>query len=208
MHEGRTQPVVRLAQVVPGPHAWGLGALGGLDGEVTIVDDVLWLARPMPDGTASITHGPIDTLDKEQGAALLVVANVAAWHELDVATAVSWQDLDTFLEGQLVALGHPIEAPVALRIDGTVASLRWHVVDGSKLEPGAGHADHARSAVSGVLERVDAQVVGFFSRGHQGIFTHAGSHSHFHVVTTDGKVTGHVDAMDLVPGSSLRIARR
>jgi alpha-acetolactate decarboxylase len=208
MHEGRTEAAAQLADVLPGPHAWGVGALEGLAGEVTILDDRVWLARSKPDGTASISHGEIADADFAQGAALLVVANADAWDELPVSTNIAWSGLDSCLESQLIAHGEALDAPVLLRIDGPVATLRWHVIDGSKMQPGAGHAAHARSAVSGVLEQADAQLVGFFSRAHQGVFTHMGSHSHFHVVTRDGALTGHVDGVDLVAGARLLLPRR
>lgn len=57
MHEGRTKAAVRLDQVVPGPHAFALGALSELRGEVTVVDDVVWTAYPRDDGTAEVRTG-------------------------------------------------------------------------------------------------------------------------------------------------------
>jgi hypothetical protein len=203
MHEGRTESAVRIGEVVPGPHAWGVGALEGLFGEATVLDDVVWLARPNPDGTATVSRANLGAPDQSQGAALLVVANVAAWDELPITEPVAWSALDAFLESRLRARGEALSAPVALRIEGPVGSLRWHVVDGSKLAPGAGHAEHARTAVAGTIDRADARLVGFFSRDHQGVFTHAGSNSHFHVVVGDGLASGHVDAVDLQPGARL-----
>jgi alpha-acetolactate decarboxylase len=208
MHEGRTEAAVKLADVLPGPHAWGVGALAGLAGEVTILDDVVWLARPSPDGNASISHGAIREVEEGLGAALLVVANVTAWDEVPVTTKVPWRELDAFLETELAARGEALDQPVPLRIEGRVVSLRWHVVDGSKMQAGAGHAAHAGSAVSGVLESTDAELVGFFSRAHQGVFTHADSYSHFHVITRDRAVSGHVDGVDLAPGTRLLVPRR
>lgn len=37
------------------------------------------LARPNPEGTASVSHGAIGDIGKTESSALLVVANVAAW---------------------------------------------------------------------------------------------------------------------------------
>jgi acetolactate decarboxylase len=138
----------------------------------------------------------------------LVVANVSTWDEIPVIADVPWRDLDAFLESALAAHGAALDRPLALRLDGPVAALRWHVVDGSKLQPGGGHADHARSAVSGLLERADARLIGFFSRTHQGVFTHMGSRSHFHVITADGAISGHVDGVDLRAGARLLVPRR
>jgi alpha-acetolactate decarboxylase len=208
MHEGQTQAAVRLAEVVPGPHAWGLGALEGLHGEATVLDDAVWLARPKADGTAEVRRAELDGADAAQGAALFVVANVESWSETVVQNEVPWDQLDPFIEAAIRAHGVGRDAPVAVRVEGPLAMLKWHVVDGSKLLPGAGHAEHARTAVSGVVERSDARLIGFFSTSHQGVFTHAGSWSHFHALVESSRVSGHVDGVTLEPGARLLIATR
>lgn len=208
MHDGRTQSAVKLADVIPGPHAWGLGALEGLRGEATVLDDVVWLARPKADGSAEIVRADLADTDAALGAALFVVANVEAWDETVIQNDIPWDRLDSFLESHLAARGVALEVPIALRIDGSVSMLKWHVVDGSKLGPRAGHAEHARTAASGVVERADARLVGFFSTAHQGVFTHAGSRSHFHVVIENLHLSGHVDEMVLQPGARLFIAAK
>lgn len=206
MHEGRTEAAVRLADVVAGPGTFGLGALAGLHGEVTVLDGVAWLARPRPDGTAEVRRADLAGADRDQGAALFVVARVASWHEIPLTNDIAWSQLDAFLGAALKERGHALDVPVALRVEGPVANLRWHVIDGSKLEPGAGHADHARSAVSGRFERIDAKLVGFHSTAHQGVFTHAGAHSHFHAVVEDPLTSGHVDEVTLLRGARLFVA--
>jgi hypothetical protein len=208
MHEGRTQSAVKLADVVPGPHVWGVGALEGLHGEATLLDDVVWLARPKADGSAELSRADLDGVDAAQGAALLVVANVDAWAETVVPNEVPWSQLDSFIENELAMRGVALDVPVAVRIDGPVAMLKWHVVDGSKLAAGAGHAEHARTAVRGAVDRADARLVGFFSKSHQGVFTHAGSRTHFHVLIESQRVSGHVDTMALQPGARLLIATK
>jgi hypothetical protein len=37
------------------------------------------------------------------------------------------------------------------------------------------------------------ELVGFFSKKHQGIFLHHGASLHLHMVSADGDVSGHVD---------------
>jgi acetolactate decarboxylase len=206
MHEGRTEAAVKLADVVGGPGTFGLGALTGLNGEVTVIDGVAWLARPRPDGTAEIRRADLAGADRDQGAALFVVAGVASWREIPLADDVAWSQLDAFLGAALQERGYALDVPIALRIEGPVANLRWHVVDGSKLEAGADHAEHARAAVSGRFERADAKLVGFYSTAHQGVFTHAGAYSHFHAVVDEPLTSGHVDEVTLLRGARLFVA--
>jgi alpha-acetolactate decarboxylase len=209
MHEGRTAGSVTLSDQVPGPHAWGLGALGALRGEVTVLDDVAWLALPQADGTAQVRRGDLGGADHEQTAALFVVAQVDSWDEVAVSKEVPWSQLDTFLGSALQARGFALDVPTPIRLEGTVSALRWHVIDGSKLTPGHGasHADHARSAVQGKLENSAVKLVGFYSTAHQGVFTHAGSSSHFHVVAEALGVSGHVDELHLTPGIRLLLPK-
>lgn len=205
VHDGRTEATVRLADVLPGPHAWGLGAIERLNGELTIMDDVVWQATPR-DGSSEVRRlrsGDVGTL----GATLLVLANVDAWEERAVTRHVAYAELDAYLAELL--RGRPdLSPPVALRIEGVVRDLRWHVVDGSKLAAGGGHAAHARTAVSGTIDAASAHIVGFYSEQHQGIFTHMGSHSHFHVLIDAPLVSGHVDALALTPEARIYLPAR
>ncbi|MDB4985151.1 MAG: hypothetical protein JWN04_329 [Myxococcaceae bacterium] len=208
MHEGRVGGVVKLADVVPGPHAWGLGALEGLHGEVTVLDDRVWLAVPGPNGQVVMRPADLGGADREQQAALFVVANVSGWLELVLDSDIPSSDLDAFLKQRLAASGFTFDQPIPVRVEGPVTMLRWHVVDGSKLAPGATHAEHARTAIVGRLENTDVSLVGFFSEHHQGVFTHAGSSSHFHVVSKTPLVSGHVDELALARGARLLVPAR
>lgn len=196
MHEGRTDAAVRVADVVPGPHAFALGALSELRGEVTVIDDVVWTAYPRDDGTAEVRTGAVD-----EGAALLVVAAVPSWREVVVADDIAADALDAEIERLASTAGVDTSAPFPVRVSGPLVDLRWHVVDGRKLQPGSSHAEHARTAVSGVEANVDGELLGFFSKAHAGVFTHHGSNTHFHVVLAARPLTGHVDRVAIGRGA-------
>jgi len=51
-----------------------------------------------------------------------------------------------------------------------------------------------------------ATVVGFFSRNHEGVFTHSGSRAHLHVVLEKGD-SGHVDELRAGPQVKLILPR-
>ena len=102
-------------------------------------------------------------------------------------------------------MSHPF--PVA--IDGPLLDLHWHVIDGRKQPPGGGgsHDDHMKLAIKGNQPKAKGTLVGFFSKQHQGTFTHMGSLTHLHVVLTTEKITGHVDAVPIRKGAILRLPR-
>jgi alpha-acetolactate decarboxylase len=199
MHEGRTGPAVQLRDVVPGPHAYGIGALGELRGEVTVLDDVVWLAYPRADGTADVR--PDAGVD--EAAALFVVAQVERWRGVPLTEDIEADGLDAAIARLAAAAGVDTTRPFPVRITGTLVDLRWHVVDGSKLAPGSSHADHARTAVRGAAPEIDGELVGFYSTQHQGVFTHRGASTHFHVVAAAANITGHVDGVGVRRGATV-----
>jgi alpha-acetolactate decarboxylase len=96
---------VELAEVVKRPHAYGVGALERLEGEVTIIDGTVLVCR---------SEGGRPQLDKSRTtptdeAALLVVAHVDRWQEVPVTKALSGEALEDFIadagkkEGRITA---------------------------------------------------------------------------------------------------------
>lgn len=199
MHEGRTGPSVRLADVLPGPHAFGIGALSELRGEVTVVDDVVWLATPRGDGTADVRTDPAS----DEAATLFVMANVARWRQVPIEADVPSDALDATVEQLAAAAGVDTARPFAVRIEGPLVNLHWHVVDGSKVPAGAGHDEIMRTSIRGEEESAAGTLIGFFSKQHQGVFTHHDSNTHFHVVIADRKLMGHVDRVDVGRGATI-----
>lgn len=205
MAEGRTAARVRISDAALGPHLFGVGALGQLGGEVTIVDDIAWLARPNDDGTVSIGNTPVR--DAHDGAALLVVANVASWREWPIAGDVPWADLDAYLGRQIEGGGYSRRDPIPVIIRGPLKELRWHVVNGTRVRAGADHRAHLEGSIAGHVSAApeDATLIGFYSREHEGVFTHHGSFSHFHVVSPASSVAAHVDGVAVLEGARLRL---
>lgn len=198
MHEGKTEAHAELASLPEGRHTYALGALSELRGEVTVLDGTVWLAYPNDDGTARIRA------EKTSGerATLFVSAQVERWRSVRLERDLTPAEFDARFEALAAARGVDTGKPFPFRIDGTFRDLQWHVVDGRKLA-GGGHADHVRSAVRGTLAEASGTLVGFFSKAHQGVFTHAGSNSHLHVVAPGAKVSGHVDAVVVPAGAEV-----
>ena len=58
MHEGKTEARVALKDVAPGPHAYAVGAVSGLRGEVTILDDDIIVSLGEAGGTVRTAFFP------------------------------------------------------------------------------------------------------------------------------------------------------
>ena len=199
MHEGKSGPQVALSSVVPGPHAYGVGALSELRGEVTVFDDEVWLAYPNDDGSARVSKVRVSN----EQAALLVVADVAAWRRIPIASEVPFERLDDEIERFARANGADERRPLPLIIEGSFVELSWHVVDGRKLTAASTHEQHAAAAARGKVGRSGGALIGFFSTHHQGVFTHMSKKTHFHAVLPDENLSGHVDGVTVLAGATL-----
>jgi acetolactate decarboxylase len=208
MAEQNTAARVRVADAAVGSHTFGVGALSQLSGEITILDDTAWIARPSDDGTVSVSHYPVQRAQAD--AALLVVADVEDWRESTVADDVPWGNLDDYLGRQIEARGFPLQEPVPVLISGPLAELHWHVIDGTRIRGGADHVGHLEGAVKGHIPATPeaTTMIGFYSRAHEGVFTHHGAFSHFHVVIAASSVAAHVDRVVLSKGARLRLPAR
>ncbi len=200
MHEGKTSAAVQLTDVSPGPHTYAVGALSELRGEVTIVDDRVWLSYP--DGS---THLTTVGAPGDEGAALLVAAQVESWEWVVVEREMTLDALAEDLARH--AVERKLTEPFVFRIDALFPRLELHVVDGSKIKPGTSPAEHHAAAVQLGSTNVPATLVGFYSTQHAGVFTHHGEATHIHAVLADPLVTGHVDGGVVPEGAILKLPR-
>lgn len=202
MHQGLIGERVRLDQLLPDPQLYALGAMAGLDGEITILGGEAWISRPGP-------RGRVDTRRSElspDGATLLVASRVPAWQEFVVERYIRWGELDDAIEEYARAAGLSPGDRFPFVLQGEMRSLDWHVVDGSKLGEGASsHAEHMAAGIQLSRLRVEATLLGFYSARDAGVFTHMGSRTHIHATIEDPYSSGHVDQVEIPAGTILRL---
>jgi len=190
----------RLNEHGNGQHSFGLGAISGLRGEITIVDGETWLSYP--DGSDAITVTNSSGPDEE--AALLVTSEVAEWISFNVDTDISYEELTDVLTTILSDSYWPDGVAVPFTISGSIPSVDWHVIDGSLLPDGqASHEDHENASVSGTIVDGSPTLVGFYSNIHAGVITHGGVRIHVHVVDETNRITGHVEDALIKAGSTI-----
>lgn len=200
-HEGATDSAVDVSSLLPNSDLYGVGALAGLDGEVTIVGGVVHRSSAQAETVVTTTLEPGAPL----GAALLVTSEVNEWRTVNTATPVAFGSLDAHIAALAEEVGLDPGGRFPFLIQGVVEKLRWHVIDGTRLSEGASsHADHQAASVRGEQARGVATLVGFYSAVDQGVFTHRGSRTHVHAVIEDPAVTGHVDHVVLPAGTAIR----
>jgi alpha-acetolactate decarboxylase len=84
-------------------------------------------------------------------------------------------------------------------VTGKPELIDFHIVD-AKPDTPSGMADHEKIQIPFEMHQQVATFVGFWSGQHQGIFVPMGAKIHVHFQTTDNKVSGHVQGLDLGHG--------
>lgn len=176
------------------PHLYALGPLEGVRGEVTIVDSRPSIARIEDDVV-------VTTVSWGVRACFLVWAQVPAWDERTADDGIP--DI-LALEGAALAGaesgGLDLTRPFPFRVRGLAAEATFHVLDKRDALP-HDHAQHERAKVRRTPWETPLELIGFQSRRHRGIFTPGDANVHVHLRTTDGLISGHVEAICLAPGA-------
>ena len=89
------------------------------------------------------------------------------------------------------------DQPLLIRIDGVFEDIKLHSVnlpEGKKVSsPDEAH----QGQTNYVITNEEAEIIGFFSKEHQGIFTHHDSFLHMHLITQDESKMGHLDELQI-----------
>jgi acetolactate decarboxylase len=191
MWSGELQGNISL-DTIAHPHTYGMGPLAYLKGELLLWDGTVYSARVRHNGTAQI-----DT-NRQVTAPFFAYSTVEAWSEVVLPDSVrNASQLEQFM-----AALYPDPAAITLfRLEGIVDSSVTHIVNLPEGTTVRSPQDAHQGKVSYTHTRAMVQVLGFYSRNHQGIFTHHDSFLHMHLVTHDRSAMGHVDALQWTPGA-------
>lgn len=207
LREGKSEARIALDDPALGPDAVGVGAMAGLDGEVTILDGQIWVVR-VRDAGLTVT-GPRPA--PGDSAALLTLARVPSWSEAPLETThpLEGDELEARIDRAAHARGVDTGKPFPFVIRAGVESLAMHVING--FCPIA--TDPATIGAEPWTLRVerpdDAIIVGFYAPDAAGVMTHHGTSLHAHALLTHhGRtITGHIEELRIGPGAMLKLPR-
>lgn len=172
-------------------HLYGVGPIAEMNGEITIIDGRVSLARVEADGSIRVDHTP------SCSAPFLVYSHVSQWSEVKIPSSiVSSQDLEQFVEDSAKRMGLDVDAPLPFLVQGVFESISFHIVRTAK----SGSNVHDNSA-SFTERGVTGRIVGFFSKHDQGVFTHHDSFVHMHLEAEPRNLSGHVETLQFDPSS-------
>jgi acetolactate decarboxylase len=201
MRMGKTEARILLSDAIEKPHAFAVGALENLEGEIMVIDGDVWTARPDQD-SGQILAGP--NLTEGEAATLLTLAHVEHWQATILDSSSSIPQLEKQIASYASSQGIDTNQPFPVMIKGDASQLDLHVVNGYcpvAIDPATREAKPWRCATN----EAKVTLVGFYARDSAGVLTHHTSCLHLHALAEiDGRtLMGHIDAVTLQPGAEL-----
>lgn len=199
MTNGQTKGRIALMDVSATPGAVGVGALAGLEGEVTFVDGEVWVARSS--GNKIKVSGPESHPD--DAATLLAVAYVDMWVTVPLGGS-SESSIPDRIRASAAEAGVDTNKPFVFVIEGKVKELDAHVIAGSCPMANPDVESPARFSIN---RSANARLVGVYAEGSEGDLTHPGELTHMHVIMNRSgqMITGHVDHVIVGEDAILRV---
>ena len=193
MRQGELSGTINLDTISNKEHLYGIGPVEYLKGELLIIDGKSYRSTVGAKGSIKME----ETFNSK--APFFVYANVAKWKEISLPDSVQTiPQLESFLDQSTKNLSRPF----AFRLTTTLDNGELHVVNlptGTAVKsPEYAH----KNQLSVKLKKQPAELVGFFSTEHKGIFTHHDSFVHIHLISTDQKKMGHLENMMMKKGAT------
>jgi len=191
MWKGKLEGNIYLDTISNKSNIVGLGPLEYLGGEIIVIDGKSYKSIVISDSSMEV----VETFNIK--APFFAHANISNWSEelldVDIQTI---QQLESFLDNKLSGSSQPF----MFKLAGFVKEATIHVVNlpvGAKVSsPNDAH----KGQVKYQMEYQEAEIVGFFSKEHKGIFTHHDTYLHLHLMTKDKQMMGHLDELSIEKG--------
>jgi acetolactate decarboxylase len=129
-------------------------------------------------------------------APFFVYSNQAAWETVSLPSSVKdLKELEKFIDDKAMN----VDEPFVFKIEGKVEYADIHLVNLAKGSIVKSPDDAHKGQVNCQVQQTDVQIIGFFSRKHQAVFTHHDTFMHLHLITNDRKMMGHLDDFKMEP---------
>ncbi|MBI5863871.1 MAG: hypothetical protein HZB38_05070 [Planctomycetes bacterium] len=215
MRDGETEARVNLVDVVARPHAFGVGAVEGLRGEIVIDDGRCWVAQVAVDsdphgGKTGLSALRVDDNPSSLHATLLAVAYVPTWSESVIPAPVASDELEAYVRRAAQRCGIDTTRPFPFMIEGQFRDLDAHVVNGyCPMNPDADHGSDKNQPFRCGGRSGRGKLMGLCAENSAGQLTHHGSSLHIHVLMeTSPALVAHVERVALAPDAKLRLPAR
>jgi acetolactate decarboxylase len=201
MMSGNIQSVISLDSLSNKKNLYALGAVENLKGEIQIFNS-------KPSNSVVLDSSLHIKESYNLKAALLVSAEVEEWDALEISNMTTKNDLEKTIFEIAKTNGIDTEKPFPFLLEGTLASLDWHVINWKDGDTVHNHKKHKESGLFGNLKNIPVQIIGFYSTKHKAVFTHHSTNMHLHFKTDDHKIAGHVDDLQLENKMILKLPKQ
>lgn len=190
MWQGKLEASIRL-DTLDLEHAYGLGPVAYLAGEILLLDGVAYRSTVVDANTMQVEP------NFKGGAPFFGYAKIPEWKSQSLPAEVkTLAQLETYLN----QLYPNDDRPFFFTIRGKVKEAVIHIVnlpEGTEVRS----PDQAHQGLTKYpLQHVEADILGFYSRNHKAILTHHDTNMHLHLITADRSQMGHVDLLDIESG--------
>jgi acetolactate decarboxylase len=189
MWKGELQGKILIDTITDKKGLYGLGPIEYISGEILINNGKTFTSKVAEDGSMLVEE--VSTIK----APFFVYGNVTGWTEVELPDSVTTLGA---LEEYILAIKQTNQ-PFIFRLDGLIDSAVIHVVNLPKGSKVSSPKDAHQGRRYYNLGSVEAEIIGFYSTDHQGVFTHHDANSHMHVITKDGTKMGHLDELSITP---------
>lgn len=167
---------------------YGLGPLSYLKGELLINNGNSYVSKVTSDSTMTVEK------TFAASAPFLVYGNVVEWSEMTLPSDIkSIQDIEHFIDSTTANFKRPFAFKLIGRVNNAIIHIQ-NLADGTKVSsPEEAHQGQTNYSIS----NEEAEIIGFFSTEHKGVFTHHDSYLHMHLITSDESKMGHLDKIEI-----------
>ena len=190
MWKGQLYATIQIDTISHQKNLYGLGPLEYLTGELMVVDGKIY--RSVVVNNKTMKTEEVATAK----APFFVYSNQAAWETVSLPSSVKdLKELEKFIDDKAMN----VDEPFVFKIEGKVEYADIHLVNLAKGSIVKSPDDAHKGQVNCQVQQTDVQIIGFFSRKHQAVFTHHDTFMHLHLITNDRKMMGHLDDFKMEP---------
>jgi len=169
---------------------YAVGPLGRIEGEITILDGKVYSSKVKKNNKIVI-----DTISKVKSP-FAVYAFVAEWNGFELNEKMeTLEELQAIIEKIAMANGYDLNKPLAYKLEGSFDKIDFHIISKPKKEKEHNHELHKKAKKHFTVNKTNGTLLGFYSKYHEGIFTHKGQFIHTHFIDDAHKNMGHLDGL-------------
>lgn len=183
---------VALDTLLVQPHLYALGPVDDLQGEITVFDGEVYAAQVTNKRKRKVKFQEAEGLK----APFLVYSYVPEWKSYSVKVDLqNLKDIEKIVDSLGRVHGFREEDAFPFRVEATFHEVSYHIIQRKKGEKQHSHEAHNAAKIHFSTCLLSADLVGFYSRNHEGVFTHKGQYAHVHILPKDRRITGHLDGL-------------